>query len=297
MLDEISDLVTECLKLFQLSQGKGPEPQCPDANSLDLKDLEKLAHEHTRFSQWVVAASALKKGSESLEYRLRDGSHVRLHIINLTRRVRQLLHDLLAILQGDTIPWDQLSSEEDFSGDETSPDPPGSELAQIVLHIGRSVEDLFDLNIATHDPAPHGILIRGRSSGVLSFRPEDDTPYLQDKYPTIDRDLARRLSAAISARREYFKYRKVLDPDNESFVSKSSIEDKAAVSSSEPVKTSDNLVGGAESADTDSDTSDTTTAAGKSKLPPLPELARDDNGFKCPYCRVMIRISSAAEWR
>ncbi|KAJ4251842.1 hypothetical protein NW762_011139 [Fusarium torreyae] len=296
MLDEISTLATECLGLFQLSLQKSPESPRSDANDLDLKNLKKLADEHTRFSQWVVAASALEKGPESLEYRLKDASHIRLRIINLIQRVEQLLRDLLNIMQGDSTPWDQLSSEEDSSCDEISRESPGSELAQTVLHISRSVEDLLDLKIAIRDPAPHDMMIRDQFSWPLSFELEDNTPYLQDEYPTIDRDLARRLNAAVSARRRYFKYRQAIDSD-ETIVGKLSIQDEVAVSASEPHKTSDKLVGGAQAADTDFDTSDTTTAAGEIKLPPLPKPARSGNAFTCPYCRIMMRISSVTEWR
>ncbi|KAF4966702.1 hypothetical protein FSARC_5646 [Fusarium sarcochroum] len=302
MLHEISDLVTECLELFQLSLQQNSESPRPDVNSLESKDLENLSQEQSRFSRWSATAGVFKQGSDSLDYRLRDASHIRLHINNLVRRVRQLLQDLLAIKNGDTTPWDQLSGE-DSSCDETLQEPPRNELAQIVLHVIRLIDDLFDLKIATQNPAPHDVLIRGQFMEMPNSWLKESFNLLVE-CPKIEQALAARLGKAISSRRRYFEYREALGSDYETIPGNLSIEYKAAVSSSEPEKTSDNLgmkeevnatSGGTEAADTDSDTSDTTTIIGRVELPPFPKPARGGNAFTCPYCRVGIRISSLAE--
>ena len=78
----IAALVVHCLRAFRDAKGKVSDGDAHGACSID--DLDDLCG---RFQVWAGNIAAHRRGKSSLDYRLRDASHIR-------ERVNDLLKDL-----------------------------------------------------------------------------------------------------------------------------------------------------------------------------------------------------------
>lgn len=94
----------------------------------------------------------------SLDYRLRDSSHIQTQIVHLLDDLGKLLEDAAAILSRDKIPWDQLGGLDGLDTDAESESDDGSldtELDQISVDVADAVTCLLRLSSTIRDPAPH----------------------------------------------------------------------------------------------------------------------------------------------
>ncbi|KAL2257994.1 hypothetical protein VTK26DRAFT_8861 [Humicola hyalothermophila] len=99
-----------------------------------------MIDEQSRFKVWCGNFAAHRTGSSSLDYRLRDASHIKSQVINFLRDLIQLIEDALAIGKGEQTPWDQdCPEEEDFEASDSDDDFPDTEMGQIAANMS-SVE-------------------------------------------------------------------------------------------------------------------------------------------------------------
>ena len=90
MDNPIADKVTVCLQSFQTLCSALLQP------NLDFSEqilLPKVKDEFSRFKVWSGNIRAHRSGRSSLNYRLRDASHLRKQIISLLEDLNQSLGD------------------------------------------------------------------------------------------------------------------------------------------------------------------------------------------------------------
>ncbi|KAG7285371.1 hypothetical protein NEMBOFW57_009998 [Staphylotrichum longicolle] len=143
----------------------------------------------------------------SLEYRLRDASHVKSQVVNLLKDLIGLIEDASAIATGQKTPWDRQYPEAEESADTDSDDgSPDTELGQIALDMADVVNCLLRLTVAIRNPAPHDRYVKTQFVEASHFEPFD-IKHVHSKFDQIQPWLAERLGTAITRRRQYLKYR------------------------------------------------------------------------------------------
>ncbi|KAJ4244352.1 hypothetical protein NW762_014479 [Fusarium torreyae] len=272
--------------------------------------LVSMREEEARFKIWSGNIGAHNSGRRSLQYRLRDASHLQKQIIVLLEDLIQLLEDAMAIVIGDKIPWDQLEDDASLDGEALPVDVDAddgelstTEMTQISAGVSDVVNCLLRLSVAIRNPAPHDRFATFVPVEASHYEPFD-IEHVRSKFGMIESFLAERLGKAISRRRQYFRYRQshhlklshgldvVEQKDCESTIA-SSIPGHAKAARF-------NLTSMDEDAASDSGVTQTSFASSsadteKISIPPLPEEA--ENGpFECPFCYMMIIATSTSSW-
>ncbi|KAF4964126.1 hypothetical protein FSARC_7956 [Fusarium sarcochroum] len=253
--------------------------------SEEFKDLE---HEYSRFARWSRNTGALAL------------------VIRLLNPINRLLEDAASIAAGDKVPWDQIDDDGASSSDEEDDildENPNTEIEQITMHIAELIESLSYLGAAARNPAPHDRINNPILTHMSHFEPFD-IQHVSSKYPAIDSDIAERLGKAISARRQYFKYRETKHARITSEGGQQKHSDTNTIVSPVPEGFENRLgskelaLQGNDSNEGISETSCATSAAGpKARQIPWPNGANQGGAFECPYCCMIIAVSSRAAWK
>ncbi|KAI3328087.1 hypothetical protein HD806DRAFT_549919 [Xylariaceae sp. AK1471] len=307
MRESIASHVTYCLILFRSGFDSPEVVHVSPPGSLLLR---KVRDEHTRFKVWSGNIGAHRTGTSSLDYRLRDSSHIRTQIILLLQDLRSLLEDAIAILSGNKSPWDQLSAdgESDTEIDaRIEDDSPDTELEQISIDVADVIDCLLRMSITFRNPSRHDRFVGSESTETLYFEPFD-IQHVRSKFASISVELAKRLGRSITRRRQYFKYREThhaklsrglvdddeLDAAAETIASSIPEHSKEKRSADQPT-----LINTDNRSDTGiSETSYATTMAndGQRHIPPLPEEAYR-GPFECPFCFMIIIATNRLSWK
>ncbi|EAT82091.2 hypothetical protein SNOG_10697 [Parastagonospora nodorum SN15] len=164
-----------------------------------------------RFRLWVGNIGAHHKGRASLDYKLREASHIRTRVIELLQHLEHDLQDMLQIITGQQMSWEDMTdsdSDSDTSniGSQFSEEHPPTELAQLISNMSEVIVCLMRLSIAIRNPAPHD---RFRHSRQMNDPPQEpwDIAHVREKFPDAPEYLVLRLGRAISRRRQYLVYR------------------------------------------------------------------------------------------
>ncbi|KAK3364619.1 hypothetical protein B0T25DRAFT_69838 [Lasiosphaeria hispida] len=298
---EISLLVVKCLQSF--------------GQILPLSDqpiFSTLRDEETRFKVWSGNIGAHKKGRSSLDYRLRDASHLQKQVLNLLADLAALIEDATAIVDGDKVPWDQLE-EDSLTGDDGDEDGdegiPETELGQIATDVVEVVDCLLRLSVTIRNPAPHDRFVASAATETLHYEPYD-TQHVRSKFgDTVNEALAKRLGEAISRRRQYFKYRESHHTKLSSSLDSDAKDAASTVASSIPHHMKDSATNNTqpmvgvvdEDARSDAGASETSFASSaasdaKLRVPPLPQQAQK-GPFECPFCFMMIAATNTISWK
>ncbi|RBR04849.1 hypothetical protein FVER53590_03599 [Fusarium verticillioides] len=311
-MNTIADHVSACLQEFN-SLCSSPtiwENGIPDSDAQGDVSLLKLQNELSRFKVWSGNIGAHQKGRSSLDHRLRDASNIRDQVVELLEDLKESLKNANDILTGQLTPWDQDLSPAEFSDDDSDDEPlnvdaPGlSELSQIFAAIVEDINCLFRLSVSIHNPSPHDRFKKACLTDTSGYEPFD-VQHVCNKLSKAPKPIAERLGKAISRRRQYFKYRELhheklasgLELDGKDQIQStvaSSLPKKLNVN--EPISLKEDLD---DASDTGrSQTSWATSAANpeRRKIPALP--AEAENGpFECPFCFVMVSVSSRNHWK
>lgn len=144
-----------------------------------------------------------------------------------------------------------------------------------------------------------------------SYFEEYDVEHVKTKLLNVDPVLAHRLGKAISRRRQYFKYRETHHQklnaglDLDSTRSEAGVQSTVASSIPTALKDSKNTWPSSnrleEEEVSNSGASQTSYAtsgpeSGRLKIPPLPSEA-NYGPFECPFCYMMISISTTIQWK
>ncbi|KAH7310916.1 hypothetical protein B0I35DRAFT_439884 [Stachybotrys elegans] len=275
-----------------------------------------IQDELARFKLWSGNIGAHRTGRSSLDHRLRDSSRLREQVVRLLDELAKSLDEVKEILSGNATPWDEettdtseiddelreMLKDEEFEFD--------SELDQLSVEITDIISSLLRLSISLRNPAPHDHFMSTEYAKEKYFS-DFDISHVEEKYKDANPELVRRLGAAISRRRLYFKYREShhakLSQGLNFDESRTEAGANSTVASSVPLGMKDSGISALSFGELDEDvgsemgisqTSYATTAPGSEMLrvPPLPK--QHINGpFECPFCFMLISVTNRRQWK
>lgn len=267
--------------------------------------MQRWEDELGRLRVWAANIGIHQTGETSLDYRLRDASHIKNETVRLLQRFQGLLNDLDDLAEGG----ERVSTDDD-NGNETiaefqqklreSDDYNSTEAQDIYQNMVELINHLYQMSIAIRQPAKHDQLVaRSIDRSYFEYRAQQ---HVYDKYPHADSYLVARIGAAMAKQKAILKDRERHHmkptqeryghnrPDSEALFSKRS-ETVAAgpflmhwpleflkgfsntSASKAPMVTEDSL-----------------------SVPPPPESSNDRKPFQCPYCFVIITIKNRNDW-
>ncbi|KAK3946882.1 hypothetical protein QBC32DRAFT_387273, partial [Pseudoneurospora amorphoporcata] len=289
-----------------------------------------LASSHLeRFRLWVGSLGAHREsGPRSLEYKLRDASLIRKHIVTLLQdlcssvdqgKTRSLKNFLPLLQTNDDKDIDDELAELFYGGDKDAIHRP--ELAQALGRIGHAVDCLLRLSATIRHPAPHDrFKFRAGAELIEAFQPLDKD-HIRQKFVQLDEPLVDRLATSMAMRRHYFKYREEhanriargleeveqgLKCDASEYTTTQTaisslpghLKDNKAISTSTETSATACADEFSDFDDMRSQTSYAPTEANSSELR-VPRIPPEyvDGPFKCPYCHMIIAIETRHEWK
>ncbi|KAI0183940.1 hypothetical protein EV127DRAFT_445570 [Xylaria flabelliformis] len=269
----------------------------------------KAASQIARFKLWAGSLGAHRRsGRGTLDYRLRDASSIRQHVVMLLDQLGEAIRDALSTSSSSEIPAAEARNllnpelmqylvEDDESNQ--------SSLDMALDDIGRVVDCMLRLSVAIRNPAPHDQFMSRAGLEAVAHYEQYDIRHVQEKFTRIEDRLAERMGAAITARRLFFKYRE----DHHARLS-SAIDDDDLTENSDQTTQASSVPGhlkGAlnESTMIDSDVQSVISATSYAssstnidelRVPPIPKEYLT-GPFLCPFCYLMIKVDSRNDWK
>ena len=265
MAVSISTTLMPCLKSFNQVQDLVKQP--------DYKYEEDVSStlwtdELGRLRVWASNVGAHQTGQSSLDFRLRDASHISQQITKLLKDLHGILDSVKDEISIDQVKAFEVSASSDDEDTWPGEDPP-SELHQLYEEVVNVVDCLYKMSMLIRRPAQHDLLIGSKKADVAAFEPFD-REHVRNKYQNADDIIIQRLGHAITQRRRYLKYR-------ERHHAKLS---KRIENNQDIARTTNNpsLIGGSIT------------------IPPPPKESASGKPFECPYCFLFIDIKGTSSW-
>ena len=305
--DSIANAARGCLGLFEkLSLAGLPNTE----TGISHRTVPPtIAEDESRFRMWSSNIGAHGSGRRSLQYRLRDASHLQKQVLSLLADLSELLKDALAITKEEKEPWDEDNDDDTSAGEFDLEEADGhiatTELKQIATDVPDVINCLLRLSVAIRNPAPHDRFTTSIPIDASHYEPYD-IQHVKTKFEGIDDSLAVRLGQSMSRRRQYFKYREnhhlkvssgldAADQNEAESTVASSLPHAAKASDYNPLAVihEDAL---SDSGATQTSIRSSSWGEGVIRVPPLPKEA-SDSPFECPFCYMIITASSRAAWK
>lgn len=272
-----------------------------DEENLQEIRLSSWQDELGRLRIWAANIGAHQTGQASLDYRLRDSSHIRQQIIKLLESILERLQDARDIITDEEDEDVESLNDGSCEGEEAQ-----GEFGQILGNIGSTIGCLFEMSILVRKPARHDLHIGSKKVDVAAFEPFD-RQHVAAKYPKADQTLIVRLGQAITRRRKYLKYRERHAAKLKQGIGKVTniVHDDNATATevlSETIATDAqqwNVNFDDKASESDmSQTSygSTLKSGGAITIPAPPRASQDGKSFECPYCYFIITIQSTRSW-
>ncbi|KAI4141993.1 MAG: hypothetical protein LQ341_003351 [Variospora aurantia] len=169
--------------------------------------LQDWEDERGRLRMWAANIGAHQTGQSSLDFRLRDSSHIQQQITKLLEDLLRRLKDVRGILAKGEGVDDGDSDVESIGYSSSEDEAPQTELHQLRRNVATIINWLFEMSILVRKPAQHDIRIGAKQSDVSGYE-WADLRHVKDKFPKVNDLLAARLGQAITRRRKYLVYRK-----------------------------------------------------------------------------------------
>ncbi|KAL8979961.1 MAG: hypothetical protein Q9205_004831 [Flavoplaca limonia] len=268
----------------------------PRYNYKDEVSAASWIDELGRLRIWAGNVGAHQTGSSSLEFRLRDSSHIRDEVKNLLTDLERLLAEAQKYI----------STEDHGSGtsstNDSSDEEPTTELQALFGEVVTIIQCLYKLAMIIRNPAQHDFLAESYKADTAAFEPFDEQ-HVRNKFPQAKEELIHRLAKALTRRRGYLKYRArhsmKLEKGLEGIkiggggVAASISETTASVLQAQPVDYNE----------TSSDSGIPVTSyassiveGGTITVPPPPKGSLAGNPFPCPYCHFIINPATTHAW-
>ena len=300
MAISISTSIISCLKAFNAFVEKLQDPVNEDPVALLVRPWQD---ELGRLRIWAANIGAHQTNQSSLDYRLRDSSHVRQQIMNLLGELLNRLHEAENAILEDEVDDDDIESLEGSSSEDEALQTDVHRLQRSVATI---INCLFQMSILVRKPAPHDLRIGSRGAEVAAFEPFDYN-HVRDKYPKAEEFIVSRLGHGITRRRQYLKYRErhaLKLKQGISGVEDDTIPDNAAsgVVLSETIATDlqdwnvkfdDNA---SQTGNSQTSYAPTLMSGGDITIPAPPRSSRGGAPFECPYCYFIVTAPSTRSW-
>ncbi|KAL2833987.1 hypothetical protein BJY01DRAFT_253274 [Aspergillus pseudoustus] len=251
-----------------------------------------------RLRIWAGNVGAHQTGLSSLDYRLRDASHIKKQILVLLNQLQSACSDVRDVL-------DEVMADDELSDSGSEEVGQEEEMQMIYDSVRDTINCLFQMTIVIRQPAHHDQFLGTRKSDTAHFGPYD-RQHVFHKYPNADDKIITRLARGISERRAFLRYRQRHQEKLAHGLSRA-MGDKPDTAStklsetiaSEYVERSDESTG----FDSRSDITQTSYAQtmlqgrdGIMTVPPMPADAADGAYFECPYCFYIITINNMRSW-
>jgi uncharacterized Zn-finger protein len=255
--------------------------------------LSAWSDELGRLHVWAANVGAHQKGQSSLDYRLRDASHIKQQILRLFddldytfSEIEQLFSDSVASTQSQ-----DLDDEDEV------------ELQQLHATLGDVVNCLYQISLLIRKPARHDRLLRYDSTIGVAFAPWDRA-HVSSKFPNADPVIIDRLGSAITKRRMLLSYRErhhqKLAHGLDSAIDNQEDEESLGLSQTLATDFKEAALG---ISDTASATGASQTSYAKSlegggdiTVPAPPKESDNQREFLCPYCFIVITIKDQRDW-
>ncbi|KAL8672722.1 MAG: hypothetical protein Q9224_007561, partial [Gallowayella concinna] len=194
----ISPLLLSCLDTFT-ELGKlvsNPSYERYDNEVVAAAWVDELG----RLRIWASNVGAHQSGQSSLDFRLRDASHIRNEVVKLLDSLKRLLDEAIQYLTAD--------SHDDYSlpADEDLEDNPIKELQGILEELMTINHCLYKLAMIVRNPSQHDFLKESHRTETTAFK-FFYRQHVRDKFRPADEELTLRLAKAMARRRGYFMYR------------------------------------------------------------------------------------------
>ncbi|EXJ58704.1 hypothetical protein A1O7_06133 [Cladophialophora yegresii CBS 114405] len=302
MATSISSVLVDCLRCFNALTTRA---------ELALYAAEVPTNLWTdelgRLRVWAANIGAHQTGQSSLDYRLRDASHIKAQTLKLLERLRRTLDDAEEFLTRGPEDDDNSSAADE---DET-------ELQQVYKGLVDTTDCLFQLSMIIRRPAQHDRLIGTKKLDATVFEPFD-RQHVANKHPKAASIVVDRLGTAISRRRAALKYRERhhaklakgieratgAEPlDHTSAADLDERRDAPSTLLSQTIATEfDETHIDYDEAASNSGASQTSYApslwenSGRITVPSIPKGGSYGKAFECPYCFFIVTVSNRRSW-
>ncbi|KAL2840137.1 hypothetical protein BJX68DRAFT_190066 [Aspergillus pseudodeflectus] len=255
--------------------------------------IYKWNDELGRLRVWAANVGANQTAQSSLEYRLRDDSHILRQVINNLSGLDRLLLDLKEFLEAAGIESTD-SDEQDtlYSSYELDKDIQNeAELQEIYGSVANIVSNLYELSIIIRMPSHHDRLLSMNENSSLHIKSWAKRHVLR-KYPFLPEFLVERLGTAMSKQKAILQYRE--KQHNNAGPGRSDHKHLTA-----PGNISYDDLYETDSYSDESATSPTRSSAfgeGSLKVTEPPKESASRRPFECPYCFYTIVIRDSQDW-
>ena len=296
MATSVSAILIPCLRSFNQLQERVERPDYSfegEVSSVSWSD------ELGRLRVWAANIGAHQTGQSSLEFRLRDASHISNQITNLLKDLEQILDDTIDELSVDH----KRGSEEEESSTAWSDESSTTELQQLYEEVVNIIDCLYQLSMLIRKPAQHDLLVGSRVGDKAEFE-FYDKEHVRNLHPKTEEQINQRLGRAITRRRKYLSYRErhhrklgkgidevqgIQQTTTGSVMSETiatdfrshniDFEETSSNSGMSQTSYAPSLIGG-----------------GRVTIPPPPKDSVGGKPFECPYCFFVIEIKSPRSW-
>ncbi|CAI7586725.1 unnamed protein product [Penicillium viridicatum] len=292
----ISVLLQGCLRQFLSLINSGAL-----ADHTEEVPLQEWTDELGRLRVWAANIGAHQTRQSSLEYRLRDASHIKSQIVRLLELFQELLTDLKDVLEESSDDEAQDHQFEDLGDSETENST--TEVQEIHQNLVETIDQLYQMSMIIRKPAQHDRLVGTKKldSEPFQFWAKQHT---SSKYPNADALAIDRISSAMARQRAILKYRERHHAKlSQGIVSES---DSKSTILSETVVTDvfQEIPGQLSDMASDAGVSETSyggtllegTGADAPKIPPIPKNGTGKRPFECPYCFYIITVRDRRAW-
>ncbi|KAL8733474.1 MAG: hypothetical protein Q9166_002100 [cf. Caloplaca sp. 2 TL-2023] len=298
----ISSSIIACLKAFNQFVD---EIEDPDKEKPAGLVVQRWQDELGRLRIWASNIGAHQTNQSSLDYRLRDSSHIRQQIIKLLDELVQRLRDARDASSRDD---DEDDDVESLEGSSSEDEDSQTEIQQLQRSVITIVNCLFQMSMLVRKPAQHDLHVGSKKADVAFFGPHDYR-HVRDKYPKAEEFVVSRLGHAITRRRMYLKYRErhamKLKQGINGITREVAHNDDATRTDllSETVATdaqtwnidfNDNT---SESGFSQTSYAPTLTSGGDIIIPPPPRESQGGAPFECPYCYFIVTATNPRSWQ
>lgn len=307
MTASISSAIIACLKSFNDFIQEIRLLQNANVAGLDIGTWED---ELGRLRIWAANIGAHQTGQSSLDFRLRDASHVREQIVKLLQGLLRKLQDAR-----DVLAEDEESEDEGDADDFMDEEDPKTEIQELQASLATTLDCLFQMSMLVRKPAQHDVHLGSKRADVAAFEPFDYN-HVREKYPRADDTLVKRLGKAITRRRKYLRYRERhaiklrqgidnFDPGAREFQgvyegetrkegTTSFMSDTVATDFQHPnIDFDDNT---SETGISQTSYAPTLLSGGNIAIPPPPKTSLGGNPFECPYCFYLVTVHGTRSW-
>ena len=291
MATSISSILIPCLKSFNQLQERVEQPDyCFEEEVSSVAWGDELG----RLRIWAANIGAHQMGQSSLDFRLRDASHISKQVTNLLQDLDQSLNNIFEEIS-------QEAGTEDSEDDETSAAWPGenltTELQQLHEEIVNIIDCLYQLSMLIRKPAQHDLLVGSRIGDKAEFEFYDQE-HVRNLHPKTEEQISQRLGHAITRRRQYFGYRERHHRKLAEGIQRTT----TGSVMSETIAT-DFVTHNMEFEETSSNSGISQTSyapslidGGRVTIPPPPRESVGGKPFECPYCFFLIDVKTARSW-